>query len=324
MRRRSYYVRLRSPTSRSPRDGLRRRASWRSSGRSGRTMSPVAIEGRKIARTFWGKAWCDNLERYSDFANRLPRGRTYVRNGSVVDLQIGPAGHGAGQRLGAVRRAGDGRTGAASPLERHLQGLRGRHRLARRAAAGTLLEGRHGAPLCAEDRPLSVAEGDSLRVQLPGLGVDVQARRGRAVRHRRAAGSTAGAALHAAQGRSTGLDCDGGIRFLDEGQATSRHKVLASDDLSAMFGIEMAPATPAKRPASAVPREAIARGHCGRVVQTDGAYPAGEVEEDCADKSGGAGQRLTPKKRQAISERMRTYWAERRADSRRRKTSESP
>ena len=26
--------------------------------------------------------------RYSDYANRLPRGRTYVRNGSVVDLQI--------------------------------------------------------------------------------------------------------------------------------------------------------------------------------------------------------------------------------------------
>ncbi|MEK7667826.1 MAG: SWIM zinc finger family protein, partial [Gemmatimonadota bacterium] len=40
------------------------------------------------ARTFWGKAWCDNLERYSDFENRLPRGRAYVRNGSVLDLQI--------------------------------------------------------------------------------------------------------------------------------------------------------------------------------------------------------------------------------------------
>lgn len=51
---------------------------------------PVVIEGRTIAKTFWGKAWCDNLERYSDFANRLPRGRTYVRNGSVVDLQIAP------------------------------------------------------------------------------------------------------------------------------------------------------------------------------------------------------------------------------------------
>jgi uncharacterized Zn finger protein len=58
--------------------------------KKGHPVSPVTIEGRTIVKTFWGKAWCDNLESYSDFANRLPRGRTYVRNGSVVDLQIGP------------------------------------------------------------------------------------------------------------------------------------------------------------------------------------------------------------------------------------------
>jgi uncharacterized Zn finger protein len=58
--------------------------------KQGHPVSPVRIEGRTIARTFWGKAWCDNLERYSDFSNRLPRGRTYVRNGSVVDLQVEP------------------------------------------------------------------------------------------------------------------------------------------------------------------------------------------------------------------------------------------
>ncbi len=56
--------------------------------KSGAQVSPVRIEGRAIASTFWGKAWCTNLEGYSDFANRLPRGRTYVRNGSVVDLKI--------------------------------------------------------------------------------------------------------------------------------------------------------------------------------------------------------------------------------------------
>ena len=56
--------------------------------KKGRKISPVVIEGRTIARTFWGKAWCQNLERYSDFENCLPRGRTYIRNGSVVDLQI--------------------------------------------------------------------------------------------------------------------------------------------------------------------------------------------------------------------------------------------
>ena len=58
--------------------------------KKGHRVSPVVVEGRAIAQTFWGKAWCDNLERYSDFSNRLPRGRTYVRNGSVVDLQIMP------------------------------------------------------------------------------------------------------------------------------------------------------------------------------------------------------------------------------------------
>jgi len=56
--------------------------------KKGRTVRPVEIEGRAIASSFWGKAWCDNLESYSDYANRMPRGRTYVRNGSVVDLQI--------------------------------------------------------------------------------------------------------------------------------------------------------------------------------------------------------------------------------------------
>ncbi len=58
--------------------------------KNGHTVSPVVINGRTITATFWGKAWCDNLEQYSDYANRLPRGRTYVRNGSVVDLQITP------------------------------------------------------------------------------------------------------------------------------------------------------------------------------------------------------------------------------------------
>ena len=56
--------------------------------KKGQSVSPVTIEGRAIAKSFWGKSWCTNLERYSDYENRLPRGRTYVRNGSVVDLQI--------------------------------------------------------------------------------------------------------------------------------------------------------------------------------------------------------------------------------------------
>lgn len=56
--------------------------------KKGQKFSPVSIAGRKISTTFWGRAWCDNLESYSDFSNRLPRGRTYIRSGSVLDLHI--------------------------------------------------------------------------------------------------------------------------------------------------------------------------------------------------------------------------------------------
>lgn len=56
--------------------------------KSGASLSPIEPYRGAIAKTFWGKAWCDNLEAYSDYANRMPRGRTYVRNGSVIDLKI--------------------------------------------------------------------------------------------------------------------------------------------------------------------------------------------------------------------------------------------
>jgi uncharacterized Zn finger protein len=58
------------------------------SKKKGAALAPVRLEGRRIARTFWGKSWCDNLERYSDYENRLPRGRAYLRLGAVLDLQI--------------------------------------------------------------------------------------------------------------------------------------------------------------------------------------------------------------------------------------------
>src|ERR1700722_1794711 len=70
----------------------RRRASKSAMGLEGegQKLNPIRVEGSAISRSFWGKAWCENLESYSDFKNRLPRGRTYLRNGSVVDLQIAP------------------------------------------------------------------------------------------------------------------------------------------------------------------------------------------------------------------------------------------
>ncbi len=69
----------------------RRQAAERiakSEAKKGRALLPVNIEGRAIATTFWGKAWCQHLEKFSDYSNRLPRGRTYARNGSVIHLEI--------------------------------------------------------------------------------------------------------------------------------------------------------------------------------------------------------------------------------------------
>lgn len=56
--------------------------------KKGTKTEPIEVKGRKIARTFWGEAWCRHLETFSDYENRLPRGRTYVRNGSVCHLAI--------------------------------------------------------------------------------------------------------------------------------------------------------------------------------------------------------------------------------------------
>ena len=117
-----------------------------------------------------------------------------------------------------------------------------------------------------------------------------------------------------------------GSDYSTKGKRPAETKVLASDDLSEMFGIEMAPATPSKRPAgSAVwrkPSPAATVG--GSSKREEPTAPAKSKNTAPARKPGDRGQRLTPKKRQAIAERMRTYWAERRAGVGRRKTSESP
>lgn len=56
--------------------------------KKGVDLQPIVLGGHAIAHTWWGKAWNQNLERYADYSNRLPRGRSYVRNGSVLDLKI--------------------------------------------------------------------------------------------------------------------------------------------------------------------------------------------------------------------------------------------
>ena len=73
------------PRGATPRQAQRKMNALR---KKGVDVQPVEIEGRKITKSFWGQAWCDHLESFSDYANRLPRGRTYVRNGSVCHLEI--------------------------------------------------------------------------------------------------------------------------------------------------------------------------------------------------------------------------------------------
>jgi hypothetical protein len=133
--------------------------------KKGHPVSPVVIEGRAIAQTFWGKSWCDNLERYSDYSNRLPRGRTYVRNGSVVDLQIASgeiSAHVSGSELYKVNVKV-----SAVPkvtLEFDLRRLRRGHRLAGGIAARAFLERGHGAHLPAKDRAFPRADRDHLHL----------------------------------------------------------------------------------------------------------------------------------------------------------------
>tara|TARA_R110002020_G_scaffold85069_3_gene210180 strand:- start:736 stop:1044 length:309 start_codon:yes stop_codon:yes gene_type:complete len=71
--------------------GKRKRQGYAEARRligKGQQHKSITISGNKIAKTFWGEAWCKHLEKYSDFSNRLPRGRTYARNGSIAHLEI--------------------------------------------------------------------------------------------------------------------------------------------------------------------------------------------------------------------------------------------
>ena len=60
----------------------------RKASAKGKQFCPVVLTGRTIAKSWWGKAWCENLERYADFETRLQRGQRYVRSGAVIDLQM--------------------------------------------------------------------------------------------------------------------------------------------------------------------------------------------------------------------------------------------
>ena len=51
-------------------------------------LEPVIIEGRTLAKSWWGKAWNLNLESYADYSNRINRGKSYVKSNAVLDLKV--------------------------------------------------------------------------------------------------------------------------------------------------------------------------------------------------------------------------------------------
>jgi uncharacterized Zn finger protein len=295
--------------------------------KNGRAMSPVSIEGRKIARTFWGEAWCDNLERYSDYANRLPRGRTYLRNGSVVDLQVGPgrvtalvsgsAMYDVQVTVGPVPRACWSAickdcSGAIDSVVELLQGRLSNGVMTRLCEGKTGLFPSPGDVLFTCSCPDSASMCKHVAAVLYGIGARLDRQPELLFTLRKV--------------DQQDLIATAGSDLSTKGKRPAGPKVLASDDLSEMFGIEMAPATSAKRSAvSAVPRTPPSGVTVGASTKQKVLPPPAKSRKTApARKAGGGGRRLTAKKRQAIAERMRAYWAQRRIDARRRKPSESP
>ncbi len=291
--------------------------------KKGRKISPVVIEGRTIAETFWGEAWCDNLERYSDFASRLPRGRTYVRNGSVVDLQVGPgcvAGLVSGSTMydvkvtvGPVPRAQWSAicrdcSGAIDSLVELLQG---------RFSKGVMTR------LCEEKTGLFPAPKDILfTCSCPDWAS--------MCKHVAAVLYGIGARLdHQPELLFTLRSVDSQDLIAKAGSDLSKKqrpagvKVLASDDLSEIFGIEMAPATQPKRAAvsTEATKPSTAASSKASSRQTKVSRPP-KLREPTPKRRDGK-QRLTPAKRRAISERMRKYWAARRNLVKKQKAAQS-
>jgi uncharacterized Zn finger protein len=262
--------------------------------KAGRAVAPVVIDGRPIARTFWGEAWCDNLDRYSDYANRLPRGRTYVRSGSVVDLQVETGRVTAlvsGSRLyevtvtvGPVPRVRWNAicldcSGAIDSLIALLQGRLPDGVMAR------LCDARNGLFPSPKDIQFTCSCPDwasmckHVAAVLYGIGARLDQQPELLFRLRNV--------------NQDDLVAKAGTRLSKSRKPPASARVLAADDLAEMFGIDMAP-PPA--PAHTPPRPVTAKPAKAK-------RPARPRERKL----------LTAKQRQQIAERMRRYWAERRA-----------
>ena len=56
--------------------------------KKGQRINPIFIENGIICRTPWAKTWCKHLEGCGFETQRLSRGRSYLRHGSVLNLEI--------------------------------------------------------------------------------------------------------------------------------------------------------------------------------------------------------------------------------------------
>ena len=292
--------------------------------KKGRHISPVVIEGRTIASTFWGEAWCDNLERYSDFANRLPRGRTYVRNGSVVDLLVAPGRvtalvigstmYNVKVTVASVPRARWNAickdcSGAIDSLVELLQG---------RFSTGVMTR------LCEEKTGLFPSPKDIIftcscpdwasmckhvAAVLYGIGARLDRQPDLLFTLR--------------QVDQQDLIAKAGSDLSKTRRGPAGAKVLASDDLSGMFGVEMAPIPQSKRAAASkiATKPSITANSEESSKRTTSTRPANLGKP--APKRRAGKQLMTPAKRRAVSARMKKHWAARRALRKKRKESES-
>jgi uncharacterized Zn finger protein len=224
---------------------------------AGQSVAPVIITGRKIATTFWGKAWCENLESYQDFESRLPRGRSYVRNSAVLDLQIAPLAVTAMVSGSSIYRVMIDITAAAEP---HWQSI------CRDCAGGIdslveLLQGRFSKAvmerICRQDiglfpRPAEIKFSCScpdfaymckhVAAVLYGVGARLDEQPELLFR------------LRAVDENDllAGLNQDAPLSMT----APDAGKMLEVDDISALFGLEMALDAPPAAPKAAPPKKA--------------------------------------------------------------------
>jgi uncharacterized Zn finger protein len=281
--------------------------------KKGRQTSPVVIDGRKIARTFWGEAWCDNLERYSDFANRLPRGRSYVRNGSVVDLQVAPGSvtalvigssmYEVKVTVAPVSRARwtavcEDCSGAIDSLVELLQGRFSEAVMARlcEEQSGLFPSPRDIVFTCSCPDWASMCKHVAAVLYGIGARLDRQPELLFTLRKvdQRDLIATAGSDLSKKHRGARGA------------------KVLEADDLSEMFGIEIAPVTEPANVAATVIRKTPKASR----PKKSSKLPAlmGHAKPATRVPVRGFGMRSwTPAQRKAVSARMKVYWAARRS-----------